>query len=86
MLYEVITQKYIRFYTEKQRKYFTTWLQRSTRYVPLMEEIFAEEGVPRDLVYLAMIESGFNPRAYSWAHAVGPWQFISSTGKLMGLT
>jgi len=78
-------QKYIRHYTEKQRKYFTTWLQRSTRYVPLMEEIFAEEGVPRDLVYLAMIESGFNPRAYSWAHAVGPWQFISSTGQLMGL-
>jgi len=78
-------QKYIRYYTEKQRKWFTVWLQRSTRYVPLMEEIFAEEGLPRDLVYLAMIESGFNPRAYSWAHAVGPWQFISSTGKLMGL-
>jgi len=78
-------QKYIRYYTETQRKWFTVWLQRSTRYVPLMEEIFAEEGLPRDLVYLAMIESGFNPRAYSWAHAVGPWQFISSTGKLMGL-
>ena len=78
-------QKYIRYYTEKQRKWFTVWLQRSTRYVPLMEEIFVEEGLPRDMVYLAMIESGFNPRAYSWAHAVGPWQFISSTGKLMGL-
>lgn len=78
-------QKYIRYYTEKQRKWFTVWMQRSSRYVPLMEEIFVEEGLPRDLVYLAMIESGFNPRAYSWAHAVGPWQFISSTGKLMGL-
>jgi len=78
-------QKYIRFYSETQRKYFTLWLERSSRYVPLMEEIFAEEGLPRDLVYLSMIESGFNPRAYSWAHAVGPWQFISSTGKLMGL-
>ena len=78
-------EKYIRYYSEKQRKYFSVWLERSTRYVPLMEEIFIEEGLPRDLVYLAMIESGFNPRAYSWAHAVGPWQFISSTGKLMGL-
>jgi membrane-bound lytic murein transglycosylase D len=78
-------QKYIRYYTEKQRKWFTVWMERSSRYVPLMEEIFIEEGLPRDLVYVAMIESGFNPRAYSWAHAVGPWQFISSTGKLMGL-
>ena len=50
-----------------------------------MQEIFDEEGLPHDLVYLSMIESGFNPKAYSRAHAVGLWQFIYSTGKLYGL-
>ncbi len=41
--------------------------------------------MPKDTVYLAMIESGFSPEAYSWARAAGPWQFIASTGKLFGL-
>ncbi|MFH2056183.1 MAG: LysM peptidoglycan-binding domain-containing protein, partial [bacterium] len=49
------------------------------------EQVFAEEKVPHDLVYLPLIESGFKTSAYSWAHAVGPWQFISSTGRLYGL-
>ncbi|MDX1428711.1 MAG: LysM peptidoglycan-binding domain-containing protein, partial [Rhodothermales bacterium] len=48
-------------------------------------EIFAEEGVPDELKYLALIESGLNPRARSWARAVGMWQFISATGKHYGL-
>lgn len=67
------------------RKPFEKSLARSGRYLPLMEKILAEEGLPHDLVYLPLIESGYNPRAYSWAHAVGPWQFISSTGRLYGL-
>jgi len=78
-------QYFIDYYTGPGRKVFTRWLERSTRYVPMMREIFREEGLPQDLAYLAMVESGFNPRAYSWAHAVGPWQFISSTGRLFGL-
>src|SRR5690606_13336536 len=44
-----------------------------------------EEGLPEDLIYLSMIESVFNPRAYSRARAVGPWQFIEGTGKRYGL-
>lgn len=48
--------------------------------------MFAEQEVPLDLAYLALIESGFNMRAYSWAHAAGPWQFIEGTGELYGLT
>ena len=64
---------------------FRLWLERSGRYLPMMREIFAEEGLPQDLAYLAMVESGFNDKAYSWAHAVGPWQFIESTGRRYGL-
>jgi membrane-bound lytic murein transglycosylase D len=79
-------QQFINFYSgPRGRKGFQRWLERSTRFLPQMREIFAEEGLPKDLVYLAMVESGLNTRAYSWAHAVGPWQFISSTGKMFGL-
>lgn len=76
---------YIDFYTGPGREVFRRWLERSGRYVPLMQEIFAEYGLPRDLVYLAMVESGYNPKAYSWAHASGPWQFIRGTGRIFGL-
>ena len=79
-------QMYIDYYTgPRGHKIFQRWLERSSRFLPQMREIFAEEGLPKDLAYLAMVESGFNTRAYSWAHAVGPWQFISSTGKMFGL-
>jgi membrane-bound lytic murein transglycosylase D len=67
------------------RKPMEASLARSGRYIPMMEKVLAEEGVPHDLVYLPLIESGFNPKAYSWAHAVGPWQFIASTGRMYGL-
>jgi len=50
-----------------------------------MKDIFREKNLPEDLVYVAMIESGFNPYAVSWAKAVGPWQFMPATGKLYGL-
>jgi membrane-bound lytic murein transglycosylase D len=53
--------------------------------MPVMQPILEEKGLPRDTIYLAMIESGFSAHAYSWAHAAGPWQFISSTGKQYGL-
>jgi len=63
----------------------TKWLKRSGRYLPMIQEILGEEGIPRDMVYLSMIESGFSPKAYSRARAVGLWQFIYSTGKIYGL-
>ena len=64
---------------------FQEWLTRFYPYRPLIEEIFAEFGLPKELVYLSLVESGFNPRAYSRAHASGPWQFIKSTGRIYGL-
>jgi len=51
----------------------------------MVSRILKEEGVPSELFYLAMIESGFNPRARSYARAVGMWQFIRSTGRAYGL-
>jgi membrane-bound lytic murein transglycosylase D len=60
---------------------FSKWLSRSARYIPMMKDILKREGMPEDLVYVAMIESGFQMHARSWAIAVGPWQFISETGR-----
>ena len=73
------------YYTGSGRKVFTAWLERAGRYIPQIQLIFAAEGLPLDLAYLAMIESGFNDKAYSWANAAGPWQFIESTGNMYGL-
>lgn len=76
---------FIEFFRTTHRKPFALWLQRSGRYIPMMREVLREHGLPEDLVYLAMIESGFNPKAYSRRRASGPWQFISRTGKKYGL-
>ena len=76
---------FVDYFSGRAKKTFTLWLERSGRYLPMMQEIFAEAGLPKDLAYLAMVESGFNDKAYSWAHAVGPWQFIASTGRRYGL-
>lgn len=76
---------FVDYFSNRARDTFRLWLERSGRYLPMMREIFAEEGLPQDLAYLAMVESGFNDKAYSWAHAVGPWQFIESTGHRYGL-
>ena len=67
------------------RKHFQRYMERSGRYVPLMQEILKKNGMPADLIYIAMIESGFNTQARSWANAVGPWQFIGATGRRYGM-
>jgi len=72
---------FIDYFQHRGHSSFSKWLSRSERYIPLMKEILRKEGMPEDLVYLAMIESGFTPHAVSVANAVGPWQFISGTGK-----
>lgn len=80
-----LVAEYIRFFQGPGRRWFRNWMNRSTRYMPLMQEILTQHGLPRDTIYLAMIESGFSLHAYSWAHAAGPWQFIPATGKHFGL-
>ncbi|GFO56041.1 lytic transglycosylase [Geomonas sp. Red276] len=72
---------FIRYFQNAGHSSFARWLSRSERYIPMMRSVLKKEGMPEDLVYLAMIESGFSPRAFSVASAVGPWQFMSGTGK-----
>lgn len=62
-----------------------TWLKRAGRWRAALETVLAEEGVPLDLFYLAMIESGFKTRVKSPAAAAGMWQFMAGTGAEMGL-
>lgn len=76
---------YLAFFQGPGRKVFTRWLARSSRWIPLFRDILRQHQMPEDLVYLSMIESGFSMRAYSRAHASGPWQFISGTGRRYGL-
>jgi len=70
---------------ERKHAEFQVWLDRYALYANTIKPILASYGIPEELIYLAMIESGLNTKAYSYAHAVGPWQFISSTGKRYGL-
>lgn len=66
-------------------KHLYRWLSRAETYLPMIEKIFAEEGLPDELKYLAMIESGLVPNAKSWARAVGMWQFVAATGRAYDL-
>jgi len=77
---------FIDYFSGPVHRTMRTWLERSGRYLPMMQEVFAEAGLPRDLVYLAMIESGFNNKALSRSRASGPWQFMEGTGRLYGLS
>lgn len=78
-------EKFIRYFQTKGRGRFEVWLARSGKYSEMMRGILAKYGLPGDLVYLALIESGFSPQAYSVARAAGPWQFISGTARRYGL-
>jgi membrane-bound lytic murein transglycosylase D len=73
--------KWMRYFTGPGRKYYARWLERSTRFRPMMYEKLEAAGLPRDLVYLSMIESGYSTGATSTAAAVGLWQFIPPTGR-----
>ncbi len=75
----------INFFQKDGRKSMAKWLNRMNRYKEIILPILEKENVPPEIFYLAMIESGLNPKAYSYAHASGIWQFIKSTGKVYGL-
>lgn len=70
----------------KVKSRFALWLDRKPKYEPMISAKLDKRDMPQDLIYLAMIESGFNPTAKSPAKAGGLWQFISETGKRYGLT
>jgi len=77
--------KWLRYFQGRGRKEMERWLSRVGKYRPMIDGILAENGLPPELFYLSMIESGLNPRAYSKAHASGMWQFIESRGRQYGL-
>jgi membrane-bound lytic murein transglycosylase D len=78
-------KKWIKYFTGRGRTSLLRYLELSGRYAPFMAEMLEERNMPRDLIFLAMAESGFQNHAKSHARAVGPWQFIASTGKKFGL-
>lgn len=78
-------QYYLDFFKTTARDRFAIWLDRMPRYEPMIRQRLQAEGLPGDLVYLALIESGFSNTATSRARAVGMWQFMKGTARLYGL-
>ena len=76
---------HMRFFHTSIRDRFEQWLLRLGKYKKQVEDIFLQFDLPSDLVFLSLVESGFNPHAYSRARATGPWQFMQGTAKVYGL-
>lgn len=76
---------FINYFTIKDRDYTRMVMARRDLYFPLFEKYLAQYGLPDELKYLSIVESGLNPKAVSRARAVGLWQFMSSTGRYFGL-
>jgi membrane-bound lytic murein transglycosylase D len=85
VVYNDQVKKWMDYFLNRGRGFFERYTERAGRYAPILGAILEEHGLPRDLIFLAMAESGFNTSAKSWAAAVGPWQFMPSTGRLYGL-
>lgn len=78
-------EAWVREFSGRKHKSFQTLLDRSVPYAVPTKDIFADRGLPKDLIYVALVESGFTPKARSKAKAVGMWQFIPDTGRRFGL-
>lgn len=77
--------QWINYFQTRGQKWFREYLERATRYLPFIQTELRKAQMPTDLGYMVMIESGFSTNAVSSADAVGPWQFIESTGNHYGL-
>lgn len=78
-------QKWIDYYSQKDRERFQRFLNRGARYKEIIQDLFVTHGLPPDLYYLGILESGYVTEAVSRAGAVGPWQFMAPTGREYGL-
>ena len=78
-------ERYVRMFSGSARDRFTAQLEEGSRYEPMIRAKMRAAGLPEDMYYPALIESGFDPNAYSRAAAVGMWQFMTSTARDMGL-
>jgi membrane-bound lytic murein transglycosylase D len=79
------THQYINFFRSRYRPFFERAFLRKHKYWPTIQEVFTAKKIPPDLGYVALVESGFSPRAVSHANALGLWQFIPETGRRYGL-
>lgn len=77
--------QWIEYFQGQGRPHMERYLSRLPRYAPIMKDILHKQGLPEDLIYIALIESGFSSAAHSSASAVGYWQFIKGTGHHYGL-
>lgn len=86
--YESRVVKYLKFYREdpRGRAIAEAWARKSGRFAPSIRTMFAAAGLPTDLLWLSLVESGHNPSIYSPAGAAGLWQFIPGTAEMYGLT
>jgi len=73
------------FFLKRRKVLFDRWFYNVDYYLPVMKQMFIDAGLPGDLAYLPILESHFDPNAYSSANAAGIWQFISATGRQYGL-
>jgi membrane-bound lytic murein transglycosylase D len=78
-------EHYVRLFSGTARERIAERLSRGTQYEPMIRARLREAGLPEDMYFLALIESGFDVDAYSRAAAVGMWQFMTATGRGMGL-
>ena len=85
IVYNWRTDHWIDYFQGKGRRYFKKWLDRTEIYKDIIIPILVENDIPRDLLYLSVIESGLNLNARSNVKATGPWQFMAGTGRLFGL-
>jgi membrane-bound lytic murein transglycosylase D len=76
---------FVEYFTTTKRYFTENALKRANYFMPMVRKIFKQEGLPEELAYLAVVESGFNPFATSSANAAGIWQFIPSTARRFGL-
>ncbi len=83
--YNTKVHAFVNYFTVKDRAYTRMILKRKHVFFPLFEKYLAKYGLPDELKYLSIIESGLNPTAVSKAQAVGLWQFMSATGRYFGL-
>jgi membrane-bound lytic murein transglycosylase D len=83
--YNEKVSRWVAHFQHRGKKWFREWLERASIYMPMIQNELRKANLPTDLAYMVMIESGFSPHAVSHASAVGPWQFIETTGKRYGL-
>ncbi len=80
-----IVELHFKYFVHDHRRTMERFIQRTARYLPYIKKVFNERGIPEEIAYLSMVESGGNPNAISPAGAVGLWQFMPYTGRKFGL-